>query len=75
MCDGTRGCQRPENLEGAPADCSPERIRECHGDVKGHPCTEETGCEHPEKLTGAPGDCSAEQIRECHGDASKHPCE
>ena len=41
MCD-CKGCQHPEKLEGKPGDCSPEQIRECHGDVDGHPCVEET---------------------------------
>ncbi|MCK4398437.1 MAG: hypothetical protein KAV25_05535 [Methanophagales archaeon] len=24
--------------EHKPEECSPEQIRECHGDVTGHPC-------------------------------------
>ncbi len=40
MCD-CKGCQHPEKLEGDPADCSEEQIRECHGDVQGHPCVED----------------------------------
>ena len=35
----TEGCRKPENLKGNPEDCSPEQIRECHGDAKEHPCT------------------------------------
>ena len=32
-------CQHPEKLKGRkPGECSPEQIRECHGDVKEHPC-------------------------------------
>lgn len=31
-------CLHPEKLEGEPGKCSPERIRECHGEVKDHPC-------------------------------------
>ena len=38
MPDEEAKCQRPENLKGDPKDCSPEQIRECHGDVKEHPC-------------------------------------
>ena len=34
-------CERPEKLKGKPEDCTPEQIRDCHGDVKKHPCTEE----------------------------------
>ena len=32
------GCRKPENLKGKPEDCSPEQIRQCHGDVEEHPC-------------------------------------
>ncbi len=39
MCD-CKGCQHPEKLKGKPEDCSPEQIRECHGDVEKHPCDE-----------------------------------
>jgi ArsR family transcriptional regulator len=31
-------CERPEKLKGKPEECTPEQIRECHGDVKKHPC-------------------------------------
>jgi ArsR family transcriptional regulator len=31
-------CERPEKLRGKPEDCTPDQIRDCHGDVKGHPC-------------------------------------
>ncbi len=34
-------CQKPENLKGKPENCTPEQIRECHGDVQDHPCTKE----------------------------------
>ncbi len=33
-------CQRPERLKGKPSECSPDQIKECHGDVKDHPCLE-----------------------------------
>lgn len=36
-----RGCEKPENLKGRPEDCSPEQIKECHGDAQEHPCTSE----------------------------------
>ena len=32
------GCQKPENLKGKPEECTPEQIRECHGDEREHPC-------------------------------------
>ncbi len=40
MCfhDKKEGCQKPENLKGRPQDCTAEQIRECHGDLRGHPC-------------------------------------
>jgi len=39
MCDQQKkGCQKPENLKGKPEECSPEQIRQCHGDAKDHPC-------------------------------------
>jgi ArsR family transcriptional regulator len=31
-------CQQPERLKGKPEECSPEQIKECHGDEKDHPC-------------------------------------
>ena len=68
-------CRKPEQLKENPRDCSPEKIRKCHGDVDAHPCVETTGCEHPERLQGKPGDCSPDQIRQCHGDAVDHPCD
>jgi len=44
MCEGKKGCQKPEELKGKPEDCSPEQIEKCHGDVKEHSC-----CQEPEK--------------------------
>ena len=37
MCDCK--CQYPEKLKGKPEECTPEQIKECHGD-KEHPCEE-----------------------------------
>ena len=34
-------CQQPEKLKGRPEDCTPEQIKECHGDTKRHPCETE----------------------------------
>ena len=42
MCDKENKCEKPENLETTPEECTPEQIKECHGDVKEHPCTEKT---------------------------------
>ena len=40
MSDEKKACEHPEKLKGKPQDCSPEQIRECHGDAKDHPCVE-----------------------------------
>lgn len=40
MCDCN--CQYPERLKGKPEECTPEQIRECHGDQE-HPCGKEEG--------------------------------
>ena len=40
MCQNC--CQQPNNLKDKPENCSPEQIRECHGDTKDHPCIKET---------------------------------
>ena len=42
-----KGCEQPEKLKGKPEDCTPEQIKECHGEVKEHPCVEQK----PDKLT------------------------
>jgi hypothetical protein len=34
-------CEHPERLKGKPGECSPEQIRECHGEVVEHSCTKE----------------------------------
>ncbi|MEJ5377042.1 MAG: metalloregulator ArsR/SmtB family transcription factor [bacterium] len=31
-------CQRPEKLKARPQQCTPEQVRECHGEVPKHPC-------------------------------------
>jgi ArsR family transcriptional regulator len=36
MCNDC--CQHPEKLKGTPEGCTPEQIKECHGDTKDHPC-------------------------------------
>jgi len=33
-----QGCQKPEDLNGKPEDCSAKQVRKCHGSVKRHPC-------------------------------------
>jgi ArsR family transcriptional regulator len=37
MCCGPC-CEHPEKLKGKPDECTPVQIKECHGDVKQHPC-------------------------------------
>jgi hypothetical protein len=73
--DKTQGCRKPENLKDSPRNCTPEQIRDCHGEAASHACVETKGCEHPERLKGSPGDCSSEQVRQCHGDDKSHLCE
>lgn len=34
-------CQQPDKLKGKPQECTPEQIRECHGDSGIHPCNDE----------------------------------
>jgi len=34
-------CEHPEKLKGKPGECSPEQIKECHGEGEEHPCAEE----------------------------------
>jgi len=45
MCDPEEKCEKPENLETKPEECTPEQIKECHGDAEEHPCTEENKTE------------------------------
>ena len=46
-CNPKSECAHPEKLEADPSECTPERIRECHGDVAEHPC--ECGCAGAQK--------------------------
>ena len=39
MCDCK--CQAPEKLKGKPEECTPEQIKECHGETADHPCDDE----------------------------------
>ena len=40
MCEekNIKDCEHPEKLHGKPEDCTPEQIRECHGDAGVHCC-------------------------------------
>lgn len=38
MCDKDKYCEKPEKLKGKPKNCTPEQIKECHGDSKEHTC-------------------------------------
>ena len=42
MCKEERKkeCAHPEKLKGKPGECSPEQIKECHGETMEHPCVE-----------------------------------
>jgi len=31
-------CERPERLRNNPQECTPEQVRECHGEENEHSC-------------------------------------
>ena len=37
MCESC--CEKPQKLKTVPHKCTPEQIKECHGDTNEHPCT------------------------------------
>jgi ArsR family transcriptional regulator, arsenate/arsenite/antimonite-responsive transcriptional repressor len=39
MCQSC--CQVPEKLKEKPQECTPEQIKECHGNSEKHPCVED----------------------------------
>lgn len=43
MCkaESRKGYDHPKKPKGKPEECTPEQIRECHGEVAEHPCVEE----------------------------------
>ena len=41
MCGKTKCCKREREQVSDPRQCSPEQIRECHGEVAEHPCVRE----------------------------------
>lgn len=44
MCSQSKcACQRKDQLKGKPGKCSPEQIKICHGEGKGHPCVPQKG--------------------------------
>ncbi len=38
MCESKVDCQKPEKLDDPNKECSPEQIKECHGEDAEHPC-------------------------------------
>jgi hypothetical protein len=38
MSEPKEKCLKPEKLKGKPEECTPEQIKECHGDTPQHPC-------------------------------------
>jgi hypothetical protein len=42
MCDPEKKCEKPENLKKTLEECTPEQIKECHGDTDEHPCLKRT---------------------------------
>ena len=52
MCEKC-GCSQPaEEKKRDPKQCSPEQIKECHGDAAKHPCVDE-GCQKEKKAGSA----------------------
>jgi len=51
MCDETCKCQHPKRLKRKVEECTPEQIKECHGDAPAHPCA--AGEQTPEKTDKA----------------------
>ncbi len=45
-CEDQKGCCHPEKKRD-PRTCSPEQIRECHGDAAEHPCEQPTPDQKP----------------------------
>jgi len=41
MCGNIKCCRREREQVSDPRQCSPEQIRECHGEVTEHPCISE----------------------------------
>jgi len=41
VCKCECKCEHPEKLKGKPGECSPEQVKECHGDTEEHPCEQE----------------------------------
>jgi hypothetical protein len=59
---------RPCNDKAQPKDCSPEMIKDCHGNAQDHPCETDGQCAKPDRLKCVARKCSPEQSRECHGE-------
>ncbi len=41
MSEEKKKCENPDKLKGKPGECSPEQVKECHGEKKGHSCTDD----------------------------------
>jgi ArsR family transcriptional regulator len=52
MCQNC--CQQPNKLMDKPENCTPEQIRECHGDTGQHPCTKENSASDHKQPTSDP---------------------
>ncbi|MDH7602902.1 MAG: hypothetical protein QHI38_12210 [Armatimonadota bacterium] len=50
MCGNKNDCKRLGNKVVDPKQCTPEQIRECHGETVEHPCVQgEQQCEAKER--------------------------
>ena len=38
--ENEKACEHPEKLKGKPGECSPEQIKQCHGEGSKHPCAD-----------------------------------
>ncbi|MBN2548839.1 MAG: helix-turn-helix transcriptional regulator [Anaerolineales bacterium] len=74
MSETRSDCVHP-GLRPADGECSPEQIRECHGEAQEHPCDCKSGSDCQGEAKQNPLDCTPEQIRICHGEEDVHPCE
>ena len=40
MSKKTTGCRKPKSLKGDPKECTPQQVKKCHGNAKGHVCAQ-----------------------------------
>jgi hypothetical protein len=40
MSKKTTGCRKPKSLKDDPKECTPQQVKKCHGNAKGHVCAQ-----------------------------------